>query len=229
MESHVRKNLETIESELLGSKAKLLVVTKTFPPQRILEAYMAGYRAFGENKVQELLEKKDDLPADIRWNLIGHLQTNKVKYIASFIDCIQSVDSEKLLEEIEKQARKTNRTIRIFLQVFIATEETKSGWDPAELEAWFEAKGPDRFPSVKIAGLMGMASFSDQTELVRSEFRRLRELKERLSEKYTFANVHLEELSMGMSGDFKIALQEGSTMIRMGSAVFGPRYYPKPA
>lgn len=229
MESYVRKNLETIESQLIGSQARLLVVTKTFPPERIMEAYEAGYRAFGENKVQELLEKKDKLPGDVSWHLIGHLQTNKVKYIASFIACIQSVDSEKLLEEIEKQASKANRTIPVYLQVYIATEETKSGWNPAELEAWFEAKGPERFPSVQFAGLMGMASFSQDHDLVRTEFRSLRQLRDRLVQKFSFPNVELKELSMGMSGDFPIALEEGSTMIRMGSAVFGPRYYPKNA
>lgn len=226
MESYVRKNLETIESQLHGSKAKLLVVTKTFPPNRILEAYEAGYRAFGENKVQELLEKKVQLPDDVKWHLIGHLQTNKVKYIAPFIDCIQSADSEKLLEEVEKQALKAKRRIRVFLQVFIAKEETKSGWDPEELQAWFNEGGPERFPSLDFSGLMGMASFSDDKELVRSEFRRLRQLRDRLVENFSFPNVDLKDLSMGMSGDFAIAVEEGSTMIRMGSAVFGPRYYP---
>lgn len=229
MESHVKKNLETIESELVGSKARLLVVTKTFSPERIMEAYESGYRAFGENKVQELLEKKEKLPTDIEWHLIGHLQTNKVKYIAPFIHCIQSVDSEKLLEEIEKQAKKNGRRIQVLLQVYIAKEDTKSGWDPLELEAWFADKGPSRFPSLDFAGFMGMASFSTDWELVRSEFRQLRQWQEAWSEQFSFPNVELKELSMGMSGDFRIAVEEGSTMIRMGSAVFGPRYYPSKA
>lgn len=229
MESHVKKNLETIESELVGSKARLLVVTKTFSPERIMEAYESGYRAFGENKVQELLEKKEKLPTDIEWHLIGHLQTNKVKYIAPFIHCIQSVDSEKLLEEIEKQAKKNGRRIQVLLQVYIAKEDTKSGWDPLELEAWFGDKGPSRFPSLDFAGLMGMASFSTDWELVRSEFRQLRQWQEAWSQQFSFPNVELKELSMGMSGDFRIAVEEGSTMIRMGSAVFGPRYYPSKA
>lgn len=229
MESHVKKNLETIESELVGSKARLLVVTKTFSPERIMEAYESGYRAFGENKVQELLEKKVKLPTDIEWHLIGHLQTNKVKYIAPFIHCIQSVDSEKLLEEIEKQAKKNGRRIQVLLQVYIAKEDTKSGWDPLELEAWFADKGPSRFPSLDFAGLMGMASFSTDWELVRSEFRQLRQWQEAWSQQFSFPNVELKELSMGMSGDFRIAVEEGSTMIRMGSAVFGPRYYPSKA
>jgi len=223
IESEVRKNLHSIENDLAGSNAKLLPVSKTFPVERILDAYEAGYRDFGENRVQEILEKKVLLPDDIRWHLIGHLQTNKVKYVAGFIHTIHSVDSEKLLVEIEKQASKLNRIIPCFLQVFIASEETKFGWEPEELLTWFSEGGPVRYPHISFQGLMGMASNSPDTEKVRKEFRSLKQLFEALKKSGVYPNVELKELSMGMSGDFRVACEEGSTLVRMGSAVFGTR------
>ena len=223
MESKVRKNLSELEKSIHGGKARLLPVSKTFPPELITEAYEAGYREFGENRVQEILEKRDKLPADIQWHLIGHLQTNKVKYIADFIALIQSVDSEKLLQEIDKQAVKAGRQIPVLLQVHIAEEENKTGWDAAELSAWMQEGGPARYPHVLFRGLMGLATNTADEQKVRAEFRGLAALKEKLKKECTFPNVKMEELSMGMSQDYQIALEEGSTMVRMGTAVFGGR------
>lgn len=223
MVSKVKKNLGELEKSIQGSKARLLPVTKTFGPELIFEAYQAGYREFGENRVQEILEKKDKLPSDIQWHLIGHLQSNKVKYIADFIALIQSVDSEKLLLEIEKQAKKAGRIIPVLLQVHIAEEENKSGWDAHELLDWMRQGGPSRFPNVQIKGLMGLATYSEDEVKVRSEFRSLADLKNTIAENFSFPNCRMEELSMGMSSDFRLALDEGSTMVRMGTAVFGGR------
>jgi len=204
-------------------KAKLLPVSKTFPADKILQAYEAGYRDFGENKVQEVLLKKELLPADIRWHIIGHLQTNKVKSIAPFVFLIHSVDSEKLLLEIEKQAAKCGKKVSCLLQVFISDEETKFGWDPEDLRKWVQDKGPERFPNVMIRGLMGMASNTSDLDQVRREFGGLKALFDEFSGHFSFPNFKMEELSMGMSGDFKVACEEGSTMVRMGSAIFGGR------
>lgn len=169
------------------------------------------------------MAKKEELPSDIRWHLIGHLQSNKVKYIAPFIYMIHSVDSEKLLTEINKQAEKCNRVIPCLLQVFIATEGTKFGWSPEELLAWYQTDGPSRFPFISIQGLMGMASNSPHEEQVRKEFRSLKSLFDQLKAYDSLANSKMKELSMGMSGDFRIACEEGSTLVRMGTAVFGTR------
>ena len=223
MISNVKKNLAELEKSIQGSRARLLPVSKTFGPELILEAYEAGYREFGENRVQEILEKREKLPADIRWHLIGHLQSNKVKYIAEFIALIQSVDSEKLLQEIEKQAAKAGRQIPVLLQVHIAEEEHKSGWDATELRQWMQEAGPARFPHVLISGLMGLATNSPDEEKIRAEFRGLSDLQKELSSEYSYPNLQLKELSMGMSSDYRIAMEEGSTMVRMGTAVFGGR------
>jgi pyridoxal phosphate enzyme (YggS family) len=223
MESKIKKNLSELEKSIQGGKARLLPVSKTFLPELIMEAYEAGYREFGENRVQEILEKRDKLPADIQWHLIGHLQSNKVKYIADFIALIQSVDSEKLLQEIEKQAIKAGRQIAVLLQVHIAEEEHKSGWDRAELLAWMLDGGPARFPNVLFRGLMGLATNTQDKDKVRYEFRGLAELKKEIDARITYPNVKMEELSMGMSQDYETALEEGSTMVRMGTAVFGGR------
>ena len=223
MESDVRKNLQLIESDLSGFSARLLPVSKTFPVERILPAYEAGYKDFGENKVQEIMSKKEELPSDIRWHLIGHLQSNKVKYIAPFIYMIHSVDSEKLLTELNKQAEKCNRVIPCLLQVFIATEETKFGWSAEELLAFYQTDGPSRFPFISIQGLMGMASNSPFEDQVRKEFRSLKTLFDQLKAYDSLPNSKMKELSMGMSGDFRIACEEGSTLVRMGTAVFGTR------
>ena len=186
-----------------------------------MEAYNAGQRVFGENKVQEMTEKYELLPKDIEWHLIGHLQTNKVKYIAPFVHLIHSVDSLKLLNEIEKQAQKSNRVISVLLQVFIATEETKFGLDETELNDLinYVNANTEQYQHIQIAGLMGMASNTENETQIRNEFKNLKLIFEKLKTK----NFKLQTLSMGMSHDYKIAAQEGSTMIRVGSLIFGER------
>ena len=189
----------------------------------LLEAYNAGLRRFGENKVQEMVEKYNQLPADIEWHLIGHLQTNKVKYMAPFVNYIHSVDSLKLLSEINKQAAKNERVINCFLQVFIATEETKFGLNPTELLEILESVELKTFENIKITGLMGMASNTDDDQKIASEFENLKQLFDTLKIKYKTKNIEFEELSMGMSSDFEIAIKHGATMVRVGSALFGNR------
>ena len=193
----------------------LVAVSKTKPAEDIVEAYEEGQLDFGENYVQELMTKQEALPKDIRWHFIGHLQTNKVKYIAPFVYLIHSVDSLKLLKEIEKQATKLNKKIKCLLQVHISNEETKFGLEASELEQIDNSA----YPHVEIMGLMGMASFTDDQSQVREEFRQLHRMYQ------LFQNSHPERkiLSMGMSGDFQIAVEEGSNMIRVGSLIFGER------
>jgi len=202
-----------ISKELIAKNTTLVAVSKTKPVEDIQALYDLGQRDFGENYVQELVDKERALPKDIRWHFIGHLQSNKVKMIASFVELIQGVDSLKLLTEINKQAAKNNRVINCLLQVHIAQEETKFGMNEAEL---VEAKEKAaNLPNVKICGLMGMASFSDDSSLVRKEFRYLNSLVD----KYSFQGI----LSMGMSGDYEMAIEEGSNMVRIGSLLFGSR------
>jgi len=186
--------------------------------------YDEGHRDFGENYVQEMVDKAATLPADIRWHFIGHLQSNKVKYIAPFVYLVHGVDSEGLLKEIDKQARKNNRVIDCLLQVHVATEETKFGFDEQELE---HLHGLSELKNVNIKGLMGMASFSDDMNLVRMEFKKLKQLYDKLSPQFSIINYQLSILSMGMSADYKIAIEEGSNMIRIGSLLFGERNYNK--
>ena len=197
----------------------LVAVSKTKPIEDILELYDLGQRDFGENYVQELLEKHKTLPKDIKWHFIGHLQTNKVKVIAPFISLIQSVDSEKLLAEINKQAAKNNRTIDCLLEVFIAREETKFGLDEKELkELTLGLEKNNKYPNTAVKGLMGMASFSSDMNLVRKEFQQLKELSK------SFPSLFSSPLlSMGMSADYKLAIEEGSNLIRIGSLLFGER------
>jgi pyridoxal phosphate enzyme (YggS family) len=202
----------------LGDHATLVAVSKTKPVEDIQALYDLGQRDFGENYVQELVDKQAVLPPDIRWHFIGHLQSNKVKYIAPFVHLIHGVDSLKLLGEIDKQAGKTGRVIDVLLQVHIAQEETKFGMDRAELHAACEAA--DSLKNVRIRGLMGMASFSSDTEKVRSEFHELDTMYETYR---VMASGVWNTLSMGMSGDYTIALEEGSTMVRIGSLLFGAR------
>ena len=203
----------------LNNKATLIAVSKTKPIEDIQALYNEGQRDFGENYVQELVDKEAVLPKDIRWHFIGHLQSNKVKFIAPFIYLIHGVDSVSLLQEINKQAAKNNRVIDCLLQVHIAAEETKFGFDEKEL---FDLK-ISQFENLKIKGLMGMASFSDDMNLVRSEFKKLKTIYNQLST----LNSQLSTLSMGMSGDYKIAIEEGSNMVRIGSLLFGERNYSK--
>lgn len=217
----ISDTIRLIESQLQG-KAKLIAVTKTKPVPLLQEAYDAGSRRFGENKVQEMVEKQPQLPADVEWHLIGHLQTNKVKYIAPFVAVIQSVDSLKLLQEINKQAAKYDRIIDCLLQIHIAEEETKFGFSPDEAEALLNMPALDQLLNIRIVGLMGLATNTDNEEQIRREFRALKQLYDKLTVMQRL-NVQFSELSMGMSGDYRIAVDEGSTMVRVGSAIFGNR------
>lgn len=217
----IADTLQSIGRELQG-KAKLIAVTKTKPVTLLREAYAAGSRYFGENKVQEMVDKQPQLPGDIEWHLIGHLQTNKVKYIAPFVALIQSIDSLKLLQEINKQAAKHNRVIDCLLQIHIADEETKFGLSPEEAEALLNAPELDDLPNVHLVGLMGLATNTDNEAQIRKEFRGLKQLFDKLA-KIQRPIINFRELSMGMSGDYSIAIEEGSTMVRIGSAIFGRR------
>lgn len=204
----------------LNGKATLVAVSKTKPVEDLQELYDQGQRDFGENYVQELVDKEAVLPKDIRWHFIGHLQSNKVKYIAPFVHLIHGVDSESLLAEINKQAAKNNRIIDCLLQVHIATEETKFGFDQHELANVQIIK----YANVQIKGLMGMASFSDDLNLVRAEFKKLKTLFDTFGQAL---NLQPSTLSMGMSGDYKMAIEEGSNVVRIGSLLFGVRNYNK--
>jgi pyridoxal phosphate enzyme (YggS family) len=206
-----------------GSRVTLVAVSKNHPVDAIREAYQAGQRIFGENKVQEILNKRPVLPDDIQWHLIGHLQTNKVKQIAPFISMIQSVDSLKLLKEISEQAIKNNRVIDCLLQVFIATEETKFGFSQPELSDLLKYLNQNPMIGVKIRGLMGMASFTDNQDQIRQEFHGLKSLFDELKEQFFVDQPGFNELSIGMSGDYEIAIEEGSTIIRVGTKIFGTR------
>ncbi|RRB00808.1 YggS family pyridoxal phosphate-dependent enzyme [Larkinella rosea] len=217
----IATNIRQIESQL-PEKTRLIAVTKTKPVELLREAYDAGCRFFGENKVQEMVDKQPLLPADIQWHLIGHLQTNKVKYMASFVSLIHSVDSLKVLQEINKQAAKHDRIIDCLLQIHIAREETKFGFDEPEVEAFLQSPELAKLTHIRIVGLMGMASNTDDETQIRQEFRSLKQLFDRLSD-FQRSNVQFRELSMGMSGDYLIAIEEGSTMVRVGSAIFGTR------
>jgi len=206
---------------LLPEDGILVAVSKTKPAELISEAYACPHRHFGENKVQELKAKHEVLPADIRWHMIGHLQTNKVKYIAPFVWLIHSVDREKLLREIDKQAAKAGRIIPVLFQLKIAREETKFGLLPGEYEQLVERYRQGLFPHVRLRGLMGMASLTDDTSQIRHEFRQLRR---RFDELQTLL-PGIDYLSMGMTGDYRIALDEGANIIRIGSGIFGARNY----
>ena len=215
----ILENYHKIKAQI-PANVELVAVSKFHPVEKIQEVYDCGQKVFGENKVQELLTKVNELPADIQWHLIGHLQTNKVKYIAPFIDTIQSVDSEKLLLEINKEAAKNNRKIKVLLQVKIAEEETKYGLEISEAKEIFSNYLEHQYPNIEILGLMGMATFTDNNNQVKSEFLVLKSLFDELS---TFRK--LETLSMGMSDDFALAIECGSTSVRIGSAIFGVRNY----
>lgn len=219
---NIKNNINNLRQNL-PTGCKLVAVSKTKPIEKILEAYDAGQRIFGENKVQELVPKHDALPKDIEWHMIGHLQTNKVKYIAPFVTLIHSVDSIKLLEEIDKQAERADRIIPCLLQIHIAEEETKFGFSPEELIDFLHSENLKRFEHVKIVGLMGMATFTEDTEQIRKEFKSLKSLFDRVGLLQLPQQVDLKELSMGMSSDYTIAAAEGSTMIRVGTAIFGER------
>jgi hypothetical protein len=222
----IAENLEKIKSQL-PSNVTLVAVSKTKPAEMIREAYAAGQRDFGENYVQELEEKHKQLPSDIRWHAIGHLQSNKVKYIAPFVHLIHGVDSFKLLQEINKQAAKNNRTIDCLLQMHIAKEETKFGFDFAECETLLSSAVLKSMQNIRVIGFMGMATNTEDPNEVRTEFKNLKSFFDRIAQQSLPANCRLSTLSMGMSSDYKIAIEEGSTMIRIGSSIFGERNYTK--
>ena len=216
--SNYKEVLNTIPNDVC-----LVAVSKTKPIGAILEKYNQGQRIFGENKVQELVAKYEGLPKDIEWHLIGHLQTNKVKYIAPFVSLIHSIDSLKLLKEVNKEAKKNNRVINCLLQFHIAQEETKYGLNLEEVKTLLESEEFIQMENVSVVGIMGMASFSDDENQVREEFRILENTFSILKSHYFKFNNNFKEISMGMSGDYKIAIEEGSTMIRVGSLIFGNR------
>lgn len=223
MQMDIKRNIEIIRQELSPTGCRLIAVSKTHPPEKIREAYEAGQRIFGENRVQELVPKAEALPKDIEWHLIGHLQTNKVKYVAPFVALIHSVDSEKLAEEIDKQGRKINRVIPCLLQVHIASEETKFGFDRDEVISFVQGTSIRQMNNISIRGLMGMATLTDDMNVVQREFHSLQMLFAELKSFALPANTVMQELSMGMSSDYKVALKEGSTLVRIGTAIFGGR------
>jgi PLP dependent protein len=222
-------NNESIAERLLALRTEiptdvqLIAVSKTKPVSAVQEAYQAGQRAFGENKVQELVDKYEQLPKDIQWHLIGHLQTNKVKYIAPFVHLIHAVDSLKLLQEIDRQAQRNDRVIPCLLQFHIANEDTKFGLDFSEAEELLQSREFIEMRNIQIAGLMGMATFTEDTDQIRDEFRNLNNYFHIIKSHYFKFNPEFRHLSMGMSGDYRIAIEEGSNMVRIGSTLFGSR------
>ena len=220
----ISDNLRKLATDIPES-VSIIAVSKRKSPADILEAYKAGQRIFGENRVQELTEKHPQLPEDIEWHMVGHLQTNKVKYLAGFVQMVQSIDSLKLLLALESEAGKANRIISCLLQIHIAREETKFGFTREEVLEIAGLPEVQSLKNVSIRGVMGMATFTDNKELVRSEFRYLKEIYNDLKEKYYPSVQEFKEISMGMSGDYLLAIEEGSTMIRLGTIIFGPRNY----
>lgn len=218
----VTENIKKLSAEL-PSEVKIVAISKTRTPDEIMKLYESGCRLFGENKVQELVSKKQALPGDIEWHMVGHLQSNKVKFIAPFVSLIHSVDSLKLLKTINKEAKKNKRVIDCLLQIHIALEESKFGFSDEEVMSFLKEFSPDEFKWTRIRGLMGMATFSDDQDLIRSEFRILAGLFEVIRNTFFPADPLFNELSMGMSGDYRIAAEEGSTMVRIGSLIFGER------
>ena len=220
----VAQNLKFIKNNI-PENVTLVCVSKFHSETAIMEAYDVGERVFGESRVQELTEKYNHLPKDIQWHFIGHLQTNKVKFIVPFVSLIHGVDSFKLLAEINKQAEKINRKINCLLQVHIATEESKFGFSAEELMELFESKNIRSLEFINVRGLMAMATFTDNQEQIKNEFLGLKKLFEMIKENYEVNNSDFSEISMGMSDDYKLAIQAGSTMVRIGSSIFGHRVY----
>ncbi len=218
----VKKNIKRFKKNI-PEHVSVVAVSKTKPVEDILMAYHSSHRLFGENKVQEIITKQPLLPSDIQWHFIGHLQTNKVKYLAPFVSMIESVDSLKLLREINKQSAKYNRNIDCLLQFHIASEETKFGLSMKEAEIILDSEEFLSFKNITIAGVMGMATFTDDVTLIKKEFGHLKELFQRLKKRCFINNEDFKEISMGMSNDYEIAINEGSTIIRIGSAIFGER------
>ncbi|MBQ4500071.1 MAG: YggS family pyridoxal phosphate-dependent enzyme [Alistipes sp.] len=208
--------------DTLPEGVKLVAVSKFHPAERLQEAYDAGQRIFGESRPQEMAAKYEQLPADIEWHMIGHLQTNKVKMIAPFVAMISSVDSERLIEEIERQAARNNRTIEILLEAHVADEQTKSGWSPDELKAYVASGALAAMPHIRVRGLMTIATNTDNEGIIRRDFQHIRDLFEELKSHF---DSNFDTLSIGMSDDYPIALEYGSTMVRIGTAIFGAREY----
>ncbi len=219
---NIAENIISIKKEL-PSHVQLIAVSKTKAVSMLQEAYDAGQRLFGENYVQEIVEKQPLLSNDIEWHFIGHLQSNKVKYIAPFVKCIHAVESEKLLAEINKQAVKNNRSIECLLQIHIAEEESKFGFNPENAIAEISKIDFSKYPNITINGVMGMASFVDDQDQVKREFQSLKQIFDALKKECFATSNSFKEISMGMSGDYKMAIEEGSTMVRVGSSIFGSR------
>lgn len=220
--SSVAKNIAEIKKKI-PAKVQLIAVSKTKPASAIEAAYECGQRIFGENKVQELCDKFEKLPKDIAWHMIGHLQSNKVKYMAGFVSLIHGVDSLSLLKEIDKQANKNQRIQDVLLQCYIATEETKFGLSEEELIVLLKSDDFKKLKSISVKGLMGMASFTSDENQIRKEFKSLKLLFDKIKSEFFSNDSSFKEISMGMSGDYKIAIEEGSTMVRIGSSIFGSR------
>jgi pyridoxal phosphate enzyme (YggS family) len=218
---NIKERLDRIKATLPNG-VELVAVSKFHPAERLQEAYDAGQRVFGESRPQEMAAKYETLPKDICWHLIGHLQTNKVKYIAPFVAMISSVDSERLIEEIEKQAAKNNRVIDILLEVHVAQEETKSGWTKTELDEYLASGKLQTMEHIRVRGVMTIASNTDNESVVRSDFERIRAIFEELKPMF---GDRFDTLSIGMSDDYPIALEYGSNMVRIGTAIFGAREY----
>jgi pyridoxal phosphate enzyme (YggS family) len=221
----IAENLNGLKAEL-PDLVELIAVSKTHPAEKVMEAYDTGHRHFGENKAQEMVAKSETMPSDIRWHLIGHLQRNKVKYIAPFVHLIHGVDSLKLLKEINKRAKQNERVIDCLIQVFIAKEDTKFGMDEKEVRTLIASTELQELEHIRVVGLMGMATNTDNTDQIKSEFKGLKQLFEDIKASDTPKHVEMNHLSMGMSGDYKLAIECGSTMVRVGSAIFGARNYP---
>ncbi|MBI5541771.1 MAG: YggS family pyridoxal phosphate-dependent enzyme [Bacteroidia bacterium] len=224
--SAIKENINRI-LESLPADVKLVVVSKTRPSEDIIEAHKTGQFIFGENRAQEMAKKHAEINFPLEWHMIGHLQTNKIKYIVPFVTLIQSVDSFKLLKEINKEAEKNNRIISCLLQVYIAKEESKFGFNEDELIEMLNSSEFQDLSFVKIRGLMGMATFSNDESLTRKEFKSLKTIFDNIKSSFYITDPDFCEISMGMSGDYKIAIEEGSTMVRIGSSIFGERQYLK--
>ena len=220
----ISSEIERLNNEL-PSTVKLVAVSKFNPSEAIMEAYQAGQRIFGESRPQELLQKVQELPCDIQWHFIGHLQTNKLKMVLPYVSLIHSVDSERLLMEINKYAVKNNLKVKCLLELFVAQEETKQGFSKEELMQLMDKLQQEPLEGVEICGLMGMASFVDDEQQIRGEFAALKQAFDQIREKYISTHPNFNELSMGMSGDYKIAVEMGSTMVRIGTTIFGARNY----
>ena len=221
----IAENISNL-SEKIPHNVTLVAVSKTKPRELLMEAYNAGQRHFGENKVQELVTKQETLPGDIKWHFIGHLQRNKVKYIAAFTHLIHGVDSLKLLKEINKQGAKHNRVIKVLLQFHIAEEESKFGLDLSEAKELLNSESFAGLTNIRIDGVMGMATFTDNRNQIKNEFKSLKTIFDDLKNDYFNQSENFNILSMGMSGDYELAIEEGSTMVRIGSTIFGARNKP---